>query len=504
MSEKVKKSGRTGLIITSVAILVLLVAGGIFAYTKYLKRNTAELIAAVPSDAAFVFQINDNEGFVRSIGACKANLNEVFSLDALAGFEYFADMGLSNNDNKKNIVISGHSADGQTSLLFAVYMQKTSFLEILRNLKINPKNYVKYETRRIYTATTHFHEFKICYLNGIFVAAETQPLLESAIHNLAGSGCLTQRPDFAPVNDIIHKNKKQNWLILNHSNFVESQSAKLDSVYHAAFGTMAELASWSAYQVRFNDNEVVLSGYSTINEGAFFSEYAASDADLTLPDNLIPASISSYVCSTLPKTHTLALLEITIGEDSTRTVSSEWQLEDVISFTIRRDTNLFHYMLLPADSANVEAENLYFSPAPKEVSLYRGTPIVWCNAEDLATFYPQLHQNFETTYAICYRDHYILTESYAAARAYLDDVATGKVLASNQQYQFTKGNLPTGKGFELYYINNSNQFSEYFTRSFLKKKPGLTALKVFAFSFQKPVGDLLPNTVYVRFAEAQK
>lgn len=502
MSKKIKKSGRTGLIITSVAILVLLVAGGIFAYTKYLKRNTAELIAVVPSDAAFVFQINDNESFVRSISSCKANLNEVFALDALSGFEYFADMGLSNNDNKKNIVISGHSADGQTSLLFAVYMQKTAFLEILRNLKINPKNYVKYETRRIYTAITNFHEFKICYLNGIFVAAETQPLLESAIHNLAGTGCLTSLPDFAPVNDIIHKNKKQNWLMLNHSYFVESQSPKLDSVYHTAFGTMAELAGWSAYQLRFSDNEVILSGYSTINEGAFFSEYADSDADLTLPDNLIPASISGYVCSTLSKTHELTT-ETTEG-DSTFTLTTQWPMEEVVCFRIRRDTNLFHYMLLPADSATVEAEAAYFAPAPKEESLYRGTPIVLCNAHDIAALYPQLHQDFETAYAICYRDHYILTESYLAARAYLDDVTTGKVLAANQQCQFTKGNLPTGKGFELYYINNNNQFNQYFTRSFLKKNPGLTALKVFAFSFQKPVGDLLPNTVYVRFAEAQK
>ena len=80
----------------------------------------------------------------------------------------------------------------------------------------------------------------------------------------------------------------------------------------------------------------------------------------------------------------------------------------------------------------------------------------------------------------------------------------GKVLSANQQYQFTKGNLPTGKGFELYYINNSNQFNEYLARPFLKKKPGITTLKVFAFSFQKPVGNLLPNTIYLRFAEIQK
>ena len=502
MSEKVKKSGHTGLIIASVAILVILVAGGIYAYTKYLKRNTAELIAVVPSDAAFVFQINDNEGFVRSISSSKGCLNEVFSLDALAGFEYFADMGLANNDNKKKIVISGHSIDGQTALLFSVYMQQFAFYEILKDLKINPKDYVKYKTRRIYTATTHFHEFKICYLNGIFVAAETQPLLEKAIHNLAGAGCLTRLPDFQPVNDIIHKNVKQNWLIFNHSNFKECQSSKIDSTYRAAIGTIEELASWSAYQIRFNDNEVVLSGYSTINEGAFFSEYAASDADLTLPDDIIPASISSYVCSTLPKTYELTT-EMTEG-DSTFTTSTQWHLEDVVCFRIRRDTNLFHYMMLPADSATVEAEAYYFAPAPKEESLYRGVPIVLCNAHDIAALYPQLHQDFETAYAICYRNHYILTESYAAARAYLDDVMQSKVLAANQQYQFTKGNLPTGKGFELYYINYNNQFNEYLTRPFLKKKPGITNLKVFAFSFQKPVGDLLPNTVYLRFSEIQK
>ena len=190
--------------------------------------------------------------------------------------------------------------------------------------------------------------------------------------------------------------------------------------------------------------------------------------------------------------------------DSTVTFTAERPFEDVVCFSIRRDTNLFHYMMIPADSVSTRSDSVYFGPAPKEESAYRGVRILLCNAHYLATLYPQLHQDFATTHAILYNDFYILTESYAAARAYLDDVTTGKVLASNQQYQFTKGNLPTGKGFELYYINNNNQFNQYLTRSFLKKKPGITNLKVFAFSFQKPVGNLLPTTVYLRFAEAQK
>lgn len=500
MSEKVKKSGRTGLIITTVAILVLLVAGGIYAYTKYLKRNTAELISVVPADAAFVFQVNDNEVFVRSIGSCKTHINEVFSFDGLAGFEYFADMGITNSDNKKSIVISGHNDEQQLSLLFAVYMQKSSFQEILKNLKINPKDYVTYETRRIYTAATHFHEFKICYLNGIFVAAETQALLEKAIHNLAGMGSLPRLSDFGPVNDIIHKNQKQNWLVINHSNFMDCQTAKLDTVYDAAFRSVSELSKWSAYQIRFNENEIILSGYSTISDGSFFGEYSSSDASLTLPDNLIPASISSYVCSTLPKNYEFTT-EVPDG-DTTVSYTTSLPMEDVVCFTIRRDTNLFRYMMIPADTTG--ADSVCFVPISGEESHYRGANILSCLATDLATVYPQLHQDFVTSYAIQYGDYYILTDTYAAVRAYLDEVTQSKVLASNQQYQFTKGNLPTGKGFELYYINNNNRFNDYLSRPFLKKRPGITALKVFAFSFQKPVGDLLPNTVYIRFSESKK
>jgi hypothetical protein len=108
MKEKSSKK-KTIWLVVSVVVLCILVTSGIYSYTKFLKKSTAELLDAVPADATFVLQINDNEGFVKSIAPCMAYLEDFFSLDALPGFEYFIDITRRNMQNDESLVISGHT-----------------------------------------------------------------------------------------------------------------------------------------------------------------------------------------------------------------------------------------------------------------------------------------------------------------------------------------------------------------------------------------------------------
>ncbi len=495
MEEKKKKGGRKGIVVVSLLLAVLLVVGGIFAYTYYLKRTTAELMSVVPSDAAFVFQVNDNALFAKSISSCKDNLNEVFSLDALAGFEYFADMASSQKQERTDIVIAGLNGEEGAELLFAAYMQKSSFDRIIKDLKINKEDYSTFETHKIYTAATHFHEFKIVYLNGIFVAAETMPLLQRSIHQLAGPQCLTSCKSFNDLASVIHKNDKQNWLIINHRQFVDMQAAKLDSVYLSQWNYVAELADWSAYLVRFSEKEMLLSGYSTVKDGSVFCQYAASEAACSVPENAIPSGISYYVCNSLPQSYTLAASE----GDTAASSPVSLPMKEVVCFAVDGDTSRSHYLMVPADTLTDAVETAYFTSAPAGESSYKNVPVHLCRATNLAAFYPQMKQDFSTNYVFYYGGYYIFTESFAMVRSYLDDVMANKVLAGNQHYQFTKGNLPSNKGFEFYYVNNDARMNRFFARSFMRKKPGLSSLKIFAYSYAKPVGNLLPNTICVRF-----
>ena len=68
-------------------IAVILAMVGVFFYYNLLRQSKSELIEAIPTDATFIFAINDNDAFVRDSKSVMPYLNEMFLLDALPAYE---------------------------------------------------------------------------------------------------------------------------------------------------------------------------------------------------------------------------------------------------------------------------------------------------------------------------------------------------------------------------------------------------------------------------------
>ena len=70
-------SNAKGWIITSAVVGIVLILAAIFFYNNFFRQTSGPLIETVPADAAFIFEINDNEQFMKtSFGGKKHGLFE--------------------------------------------------------------------------------------------------------------------------------------------------------------------------------------------------------------------------------------------------------------------------------------------------------------------------------------------------------------------------------------------------------------------------------------------
>ena len=244
-------------------LLFFLFACGVFFYYFLYRQINAKLIETIPTDAAFLFQINDNETFLKTVKKIHPYINPLFGLDAYPGCQFFVDQ-LPGKYNQ--VVFSGH-ANGETfSILFACKIKERAFKHLLTKLQIDEKNSTKYERCKIYTYGTHLKRFVFTYDKGIFLASENIMLLKKAINQLRTPRNLTALRSFETVFNIMEKNTKQNWLTLNHDRYFSNFEPFFNTETYADLTRFAATTHWSAYQVRFLGLDMQLSGYLSINE----------------------------------------------------------------------------------------------------------------------------------------------------------------------------------------------------------------------------------------------
>jgi len=235
----------------------------------------AQLMETIPTDAAFLFQINDNETFVKTTKTIHPYISPLSGLDAYPGCQFFIDQ-LPGKYNQ--VVFSGHPNGETFSILFACKIHEKSFKQLLSKLQIDKKNCITFERCNIYTFGTHLKRFVFTYHKGIFLASENLTLLKRAIAQLKNPKNLTTLKSFAALFSVIEKNKKQNWLILNHEKYFYSLVSHFNSEANTALAQFSSHVPWSAYQVRFSGLEMSLTGYlsgfSSLND----YEIAISDA----------------------------------------------------------------------------------------------------------------------------------------------------------------------------------------------------------------------------------
>ena len=116
-------------------IAIILAGVGVFFYYTLFRQEKSELIEAIPTDAAFIFALNDNDGFVTSTTKVAPYLNELFVLDALPAFE---TMRGKLPAGEYDLTVSGHPGNDGVSILFNMHADKAAFKRLLRALSIDP------------------------------------------------------------------------------------------------------------------------------------------------------------------------------------------------------------------------------------------------------------------------------------------------------------------------------------------------------------------------------
>ena len=248
-------------IITTAIIIIF--GGGVYLYYYFFRQVNAKLIETIPTDAAFLFQINDNETFLKTVKNIAPYINPVFGLDAYPGCQFFVDQ-LPGTHNQ--VIFTGHVNGEQLSILFACKIHERAFKQLLLKLQIDEKNCATFEQCKIYTHGTHLKRFVFTYHKGIFLASENAMLLKKAIAQLKNPRNLTNSKSFETLFNILEKNKKQNWLILNHQRYFSHFEPFFTNATHAKLALFASNVSWAAYQVRFSKSEIHLSGYLSVND----------------------------------------------------------------------------------------------------------------------------------------------------------------------------------------------------------------------------------------------
>lgn len=276
-------------------IIAVIFAGvGVFFYYTLFRQSKSELIEAIPTDATFVFAINDNNGFVRDAKAVTPYLNELFLLDALPAYE---TMRGKLPAGEYDLTVSGHTENNAISVLFNMHADKAAFKQLLRALSIDPNNYIPFENNRIYTYGTNFKSVKFVYLNHIISFSTDMELLKRAIVQHAHPKNLLSDKQFKEVYQLTEKNRKQNWLIINPQKYTPHLSSFLKEELSGKLAKCLDGAGWTALQLRFSGNDMHLSGYmfaEDITEKGFcryLKPQKSNDADLS---EILPCTVNWY------------------------------------------------------------------------------------------------------------------------------------------------------------------------------------------------------------------
>lgn len=498
MEEK-RKPKRNKYVIPGIVLVFIAVGLGIFGYIKVLKKSTAQLMEIVPQDAAYVIQINNNDEFVKSISSCKSYLNDVFVLDALSGFEYFIDLTKGDLSDAQRLVISGHGNADNFSLLMSIKMDEKTFSKLLKRLQINPKDYSKFEHYKMYDIGTHYKKFVIVQHDGVFSASDNKELLQNSIRTFNSSKSILKSDGFDEIDQLLQKNNRQNWIVIHHERWMGFHLPKINETFRDSFAAVGNLASWSAYQVRFTDNEVSFSGYSLMTKNSFFQRFVSQSGNHgDLPESILPAQLNYYVSLQIPDLAQYSQTSTSAEKADLLKLNCQ---ESYCFSTTYNDTTLYNYVAVKGDTS----QSFIVSILPEGHTLdsavsYKNFKIYASGVPHFTNALSSIHQEVTPNYFTDYQGYYIFSDSIEPLKAYIDNCLNGQFIEQNQYYLFSKNNLPSDNRFQLFFQNQNKYLDHYLSSQFLQTQSGLENLRVFSYTFSQPIGNLVPNIIYLKFA----
>jgi hypothetical protein len=475
---------------------VILAAVGIYFYYNLFRQSKSELIEAIPTDAAFIFALNDNDAFVSSTVSLTPYLNELFVLDALPAYETMRNKLPSG---EYDLTVSGHVNNDGIGVLFNTHADKAAFKRLLRALSIDPNNYTPFEGTRIYTYGTNFKSMKFAYVNHIISFSTDVELLKRAIVQHAHPKNLLSNKQFKEIYELSEKNRKQNWLIINPETYLNYLTSFLNNDLTKKISNGIQQSGWTAFQLRFMGNEMFLSGYMFKNftENDRFDILVERSGDGMELTDLYPAKCPWYVHLETPNLAHLARLNHFTKEEKNPYIALF--PNEVGYFAIRQDSVDYQYFIMLSDTTKNVFEAFYGDKADSmRLSHPDGLyPIPNNPGALLESFAPDSIRYFSQK-----GNGLIFASSAEALKAYQKSVKATGTLSQNRYYPFVNEAVASSKVFNFVLFNEENdsywnsQFSEKGKASHTGKE-----LRIFSISCEtmEKGTQLVPVNLFLHF-----
>lgn len=429
---------------------VILAGIGIFFYYTLFRQSKSELIEAIPTDAAFLFVINDNDAFVAGAEPLSPYMNELFVMDALPAFE---TMRSKLPTGEYDLTISGHSEGDGLCLLFNMHADKAAFKRLLRSLSIDPNNYTPFENNRIYTYGTNYKSVKFVYINHIISFSTNMDLLKRAIVQHTHPKNLLSAKPFTEVYDLIEKNRKQNWVVIKSKEYLPYLSSFLQKELAQKVSKSANKADWAAFQLRFSGKDLYLSGYMRMDDITdknldFLLHNSSNGMEIS---DLYPSDVNWYARVETPRIRELNILK---KKSSLETQPyTNLNPSEIGYFSISSDSIEYHYTTLLIDSSKNVLEAFYgdkadsvrmahpdgFYPTPNHL-----LPILKAFAPDSSNFF------------IIKENAIVLASSSEALKVYQKSMKTNGCLSQNRLYPFVNEAVASSSLLNFVLFNNEN------------------------------------------------
>ena len=479
-----------GWIITSTIAGIVLILAAIFFYSNFFRQTNGPLIETVPPDAAFVFEINDNEQFVKTSASLMPYLTELFALDGLAGYESFLEK-MPRKDGP--ILVSGFVNDEKIMPLFSTRMDERYFKSLLKLLQIDPRNNVKFEGYEIYSYGTHYKDFKFVFHNDVFSASEDVDLLKRSIIQLKYPKGLNSDKSFKQLHSLVDKNVKQNWLILNPAKYVEFLKAKLGDRLDAFADEMAGMTSWAAYQVRFSEVEMFLSGYMD-TENIAVQKFVNGAVGSDFPQRIVP--ITAQVLTIVDNGNYRQLEQAWSGENESFHRMAPVQS---VFFSLPGDTGSYHYCAVKIDTAATSFAS-FFAEESNVDSIQKNTPksVFACLPVDYASKLSSLFSGDVYRYMMPVKDYYLLADTTTTLEYYKKLMKKTNYIETGNLYKFAASNTPTDAVYTFFFFNQNDNLKKMMDNEAARKST-LNDLHAISFSFAAPSQKIVGSNVYLKF-----
>ena len=491
-----RQSHKKGWIVVALILLTAAVGAGIYFYVNHLRKTTADPIEMVPADAALVVQVNDYDAFAKATNVLTGYISDAVPLGALKGMQYFVQQ-FSDQATASPMTCSAHEVDGRLRLLLSLRTSQKDFDNLLKVLEINNNNFHSYKDYHIYDMDTHHSSFFFCYHDGAFTVAENEQLLQASLDCFSQRKSIVDEKGFKALQEMMAKNPKQNWLVVNHTALTASQKKNVAPEFVDALSALNQLADWSAYQMTVNAGEISLTGYSVMKDGSLLKQLEGQKPDASLVSaSVVPAEAIDYACFRLSDINRFSMAP-SLKEDA-RKAFDALKSDEIHCFTLA-DSLSYHYFAVKYDGDSAHLLSLltegHTLDSVGDCGSYRF---------GRGNFAPVLHAGWRhCTPSVFMRagDYLVFADSTASLRKYQMTMKNGGAMENNQLFIFLKsdGRWSGQSSCRYFFQNGSGDLNRVLSPKLVERHSALTKTRCVAFYSLEPYQNLIPNYIYIKF-----